>query len=275
MKSMANDYIVLEYMTWLKDIISKFTIKQWLIIDNEYIKPESKTDLKCIFVIILTTLILIIQKYYGQSKNFTNTFGYLVSDFPLAEIWSRLYSTSVCLILYVLFPYLLIRFVFKDRISNYGFTLKGFSRYIGMYLILLAVMIPILIAVSFLKSFSQHYPLYSGAGESLLGLLVWEINYGIYFVTLEFFFRGFLVFALARYIGSYAIFVMMIPYAMIHFGKPFAETVGSVIAGIALGTLSLRTRSIFGGVFIHIVVAWGMDILALLQKGQLQGLFLK
>lgn len=262
-------------MAWLKNIIYKLTIEQWIIIDQEYIKSESKTDVKCIFVIIITTLVLVIQRYYGQSKNFTNTFGYLVSDLPLAGIWSRLYSTSACLILYVLIPYLFIRFVLKDKIRGYGFTLKGFSQYIKMYLILLAVMIPLLIGASFFKSFSQHYPLYSGAGESLLGLIIWEANYGVYFIALEFFFRGFIAFALARYIGSYAIFVMMIPYTMIHFGKPFAETFGSIIAGIALGTLSLRTRSIFGGVFIHITVAWGMDILALLQKGQLQTLFFK
>ena len=75
-----------------------------------------------------------------------------------------------------------------------------------------------------------------------------------------------MLFALARYVGAYAIFVMVIPYAMIHFGKPFTETLGSVIAGTALGTLALRTRSIFGGLFIHVAVAWSMDILAILAK---------
>jgi len=104
-------------------------------------------------------------------------------------------------------------------------------------------------------------------------LLFWELSYGIYFLVLEFFFRGFMIFSLARYLGSFSIFVMTIPYVMVHFGKPFAETLGSIIAGIFLGTLALRTRSIFGGVFIHITIAWSMDILALLQKGQLQTLF--
>jgi membrane protease YdiL (CAAX protease family) len=86
---------------------------------------------------------------------------------------------------------------------------------------------------------------------------------------LEFFFRGFLIFALARYIGSLAIFVMIVPYAMIHFGKPFAECLGSVIAGIALGTIALRTGSIYGGVFVHCGVAWSMDLFAMSQNGSL------
>ena len=81
--------------------------------------------------------------------------------------------------------------------------------------------------------------------------------------------RGFLIFALARYVGSLAIFVMVVPYAMIHFGKPMAECVGSIIAGTVLGTMALRTGSIAGGVVVHCGVAWGMDLFALAQNGSL------
>ena len=75
-----------------------------------------------------------------------------------------------------------------------------------------------------------------------------------------------MLFTVARYVGSYAIFIMVIPYVMIHFGKPFAETIGAIIAGIALGTLALRTRSIFGGVLIHVTVALSMDVLAIAMR---------
>jgi hypothetical protein len=262
-------------MSWLKNTICSLTIEQWLIIDDDYIEPEFKSNQKCISTIILITLILVIQKYFGQSKHFTQAFGQFVVNMPLSGLYPRLYMTFMCLILYMLIPFIFIRIVLKGKICDYGFTLRGFSRYIPMYLIMFGVMLPILIGVSFSERFYNHYPLYYGAGESFLSLSIWEISYGLYFLALEFFLRGFMVFALARYIGSYAIFVMVIPYVMIHFGKPFAETVGSIIAGIALGTLSLRTRSIFGGVFIHIAIAWGMDILALLQKGQLQSLFFR
>jgi hypothetical protein len=63
--------------------------------------------------------------------------------------------------------------------------------------------------------------------------------------------------------GSSAIFVMIIPYCMIHYGKPMAETLGAIIAGTVLGTLAMRTRSIWGGVLIHVGVAVTMDLLAL------------
>jgi membrane protease YdiL (CAAX protease family) len=44
-----------------------------------------------------------------------------------------------------------------------------------------------------------------------------------------------------------------------------AETFGAIIAGIVLGTLALRTKSIWGGVLIHVGVALTMDLLAVSQ----------
>ena len=64
-------------------------------------------------------------------------------------------------------------------------------------------------------------------------------------------------------LGRFAIFAMVLPYTMIHFRKPLLETVGAVIAGTVLATLSLRTGSVWGGVFIHVAVAIAMDVAAL------------
>ena len=125
---------------------------------------------------------------------------------------------------------------------------------------------PFVFAASFTPSFMAKYPLYWRAGNSWAQFLIYESAYITYFVALEFFFRGFMLFTVARYVGSYAIFIMVIPYVMIHFGKPFAETIGAIIAGIALGTLALRTRSIFGGVLIHVTVALSMDVLAIATR---------
>ena len=58
---------------------------------------------------------------------------------------------------------------------------------------------------------------------------------------------------------------MIVPHCMIHYPKPLPETLGAILAGIALGTLAMRTRSIWGGVFIHVGVALTMDWLAVAQ----------
>ena len=64
-------------------------------------------------------------------------------------------------------------------------------------------------------------------------------------------------------LGSGAIFAMCVPYCMIHYGKPYLEATGAVIAGIALGSLAMRTKSIYSGFLVHVSVALTMDFTAL------------
>jgi membrane protease YdiL (CAAX protease family) len=83
------------------------------------------------------------------------------------------------------------------------------------------------------------------------------------FVSLEFFFRGFMLHGCRRRFGAYSIFAMTIPYCMIHYHKPLPETFSAIAAGVILGYMSLRTRSIWLGAALHIAVAWTMDAAAL------------
>jgi membrane protease YdiL (CAAX protease family) len=50
---------------------------------------------------------------------------------------------------------------------------------------------------------------------------------------------------------------------MIHYHKPVLETFGAIAAGVILGYMSLRTRSIWLGAALHIAVAWTMDAAAI------------
>jgi membrane protease YdiL (CAAX protease family) len=56
---------------------------------------------------------------------------------------------------------------------------------------------------------------------------------------------------------------------MIHYGKPYLEANGAIVAGIVLGSLAMRTRSIYAGFLVHITVAFSMDFLALWRRGAL------
>jgi membrane protease YdiL (CAAX protease family) len=80
------------------------------------------------------------------------------------------------------------------------------------------------------------------------------------------FFRGFWLGVLRKSFGSGAIFAMAVPYCMIHFGKPYLEAVGAIVAGIALGSLSMKTKSIYQGFLVHITVAALMDWLSLRRR---------
>ncbi|MEZ4311471.1 MAG: hypothetical protein R3F14_25830 [Polyangiaceae bacterium] len=61
---------------------------------------------------------------------------------------------------------------------------------------------------------------------------------------------------------------MVVPYCMIHYGKPYLETCGAVVAGVALGSVAMRTRASTPG-FLCVTVALSMDVLALSGRGAL------
>ena len=69
-----------------------------------------------------------------------------------------------------------------------------------------------------------------------------------------------------KYLGEKVVIPMEMVYCTLHFGKPMMETVSSIFGGFILGVIALRTRSVYGGVWVHIFIALGMDLLAFLQE---------
>jgi membrane protease YdiL (CAAX protease family) len=169
-------------------------------------------------------------------------------------------------------PLFVIKFIFRVDLRDFGIRIERGDELFRITVVILGLVFPLIIMASATEPFWRKYPFYRDEIYTVGSLALWEIAYGLQFVALEFFFRGFMLFGLARFLGSYSIFVMALPYAMIHFTKPFPEAVIAFFAGIVLGTLALYTRSLYGGVFIHIVVAWSMDMLSLYHRGILSKL---
>lgn len=233
--------------------------------------------LVCITVALSLTLI----KYLGDVSfmlaflrgssftGFKNYFEDLMTIHKDAALNRLLYWVGVMVIFYLIVPVLIIWFVFKQKLADYGLQLKGAFKDYKLYVLMLCVMIPLVLFFSRTESFQQRYPFYDvQKGEPLYpNFIVWEIFYFLQFFALEFFFRGFMLHGTKQRFGFYSVFVMTIPYCMIHFGKPLPETIAAIIAGIVLGTLSLKSRSIWLGVAIHYSVAITMDLCSMWQKG--------
>lgn len=166
----------------------------------------------------------------------------------------------------LLLPCFLIRRCFKEKLGDYGMHWNDVSIHFIWYAALLALIVFFVICVSFGRDFVNHYPFYRLAGRSWLDFLIWESVYISQFVFLEFFFRGFMVNALRPAMGVNSIFVMCVPYTMIHFQKLPLEATGAIFFGLFLGILALRSRSIWGGVLVHAGVAVSMDVAALLRR---------
>lgn len=189
------------------------------------------------------------------------------------ELAGYIWWTGCHLITFILLPWLVIRFLFKEKMVDFGWRWNQVSQHWRGYLLLLSPILVFVVLVSFGDDFVNHYPFYNLAGRSWLDFLLWELLYLSQFVVLEFFFRGFMLNALRPAIGANAIWVMCVPYLMIHFPKLWLEATGAILFGLFLGILALRSRSIWGGVLVHAGVALSMDIAALVRKQDFPGLF--
>ena len=162
----------------------------------------------------------------------------------------------------------------NDRSSMplYGFSAKAID--LKPYFGILVLLIPLVVGASFTPDFQHAYPRYKfGFPEHTTGIeraaliSAFELCYGLDFVLVEFLFRGFMVLAFVRLLGPRAIMPMVVVYAMIHFEKPLLEALSSIVGGFVLGVISYRTRSIYGGIILHLGIAFMMDIAGAFQSG--------
>ena len=157
----------------------------------------------------------------------------------------------------------------REHLRDYGLRAQGFFQHAWIYAFMLGLVIPVVWLASGTLTFTSYYPIYRLASRSWFDFCFWETVYALQFLSLEFFFRGFVVLGLEDRMGSAVVAAAVVPYCMIHFGKPVAEVCAAILAGIVLGTLALKTRSVLAGALIHVTVAVSMDVSALLRTGSL------
>ncbi len=261
-------------------MVKKYFLEFFKIIQDTHHKEEKnqKVDWQTLAVCTLGALSLLFVQSIAKSGNFVgllgelglhsaaNSFRQFVAPGSKGNLTQLMWFASMCLFFYMLLPTFLMRVFFKKRFVDFGVKFKGAFLYGKFYIVFMVVMVPLIMLAATFPSFQRMYPFYQAApGESVWPyILVWEVFYFFQFVGTEFFFRGFLIHGLKHRFGFYVIFVSMIPYCMIHFQKPFLEAFGSIIAGLILGVMSLRTNSILMGVALHFGVALMMDICSLI-----------
>lgn len=185
-------------------------------------------------------------------------------------VWGSYWTIVTALpfkLLVVLIPLIVLHRWFPQQPGFWGLTVRNVRW--RPYGVMLLIMIPLIAFAGTQPDFLAAYPrlkqiAFIAPYTEYFGWfqLLYEISYGIDFVTIELFFRGFLIFAFARYAGAAAILPMAVFYCSIHFGKPLLECVSSFFGGLILGVVAYRTRSIAGGLAVHLGIAWMMEISA-------------
>lgn len=162
----------------------------------------------------------------------------------------------------ILIPVFVIWWI-KDKSDMPFYGIAGLKN-IKPYLIMLLIMIPLIALASTQKDFLHMYPKAKVLNELDLPLKGWryvlyELCYGFDFISIEFFFRGFLILSLLKICGPHCIIPMACFYCSIHFGKPMGEAISSFWGGLLLGIISYNTQSVWGGLIVHLGIAWLME----------------
>lgn len=154
--------------------------------------------------------------------------------------------------------------IFDRDQAFYGLTGSGFRP--KPYLLMVLIMVPLITLASTQPDFLLTYPklknisyLYPQRNKGWYAIL-YELSYGSDFISIELFFRGFLILSFARWAGRDAILPMAVFYCTIHFGKPAGECISSFFGGLLLGIITYNTRSILGGLIVHLGIAWLMEL---------------
>jgi len=172
-------------------------------------------------------------------------------------------------------PFVIVLFLVKlayDRKTGsfYGLRFGGLNY--KPYFSILLLLVPLVIFASFLPEFQSYYPrLKFWNYPEMFGMSVvksgtiFELAYGLDFISTELFFRGALVVGMAKVLGKDAILPMASFYCFVHFGKPVGEAISSFIGGYILGIIALNHKNINGGIIVHLGIAMLMELAAIIQ----------
>jgi membrane protease YdiL (CAAX protease family) len=241
--------------------------------------PSFSVNGRIIVILVYISVSISVTKYFGHTTDFLDHIIVNPTKFDLwycsfffgsdiGKFHNMLYWIFMIVVFYLVIPVLIVKFVFKENLRDYGIRVKNIHKDYPLYVLMLVIMLPLVYIASSSQSFQYRYPLFQPSRGNLFPIFFyWQLAYFLQFIAVEFFFRGFILHGLKYRFGFYSIFIMTIPYCLVHIGKPFAETMSAILAGVILGTLSLKSRSIILGVLIHYSIAISMDVFALWREG--------
>lgn len=232
---------------------------------SKLIEIIKELDRKVIIVLLSIAILQTISFYFTSRRFFRENLFEHFQGISHQHLIEYLYWFIGDFFTLFIFSALIIKFVFKEKLSDYGLKFGDIKTGLWFSLIFLLVMILLIWFVSATPAFAEKYPLLNSAKDSWGIFLIFEAGMLVYMIAWEFVWRGFMLFGLEKKFGYYSVLIQMIPFVILHNGKPFLETFGAIFGGIALGILALRTRSVYYCIIIHIGVMYSIDVISTLR----------
>jgi membrane protease YdiL (CAAX protease family) len=197
-----------------------------------------KSDLRAAVFLISSTLFLIASHYHR-----------VLNDRTLSGF-----------VFYFLLPICVILLVLREDPRRFGLRLGNWRK--GALFTLLGILFMAVVIVGLAQSeeFRSYYRMGSFQAPQRRAVTEFALRQLVYMFSWEFVFRGFLLFGLRERLGSLAVWIQAVLFAIMHLGKPELETLSTILGGAAFGYIDLESESILPSVVIH----WAIYVMMVL-----------
>jgi uncharacterized protein len=180
-------------------------------------------------VVLVTTFVLLIDYYHHLAL----------------PIHPELSIGLSRLVLFLVVPFITL-LLLGEHPAEYGLRLGAWRAGLLLLLTGMAVVTPIVFAVSGLPDFAAYYH------RDAANLPATLAGNAVDVAAAEFLFRGFLMWTLIRLAGPMGVVLATFPFVFTHLGKPELETLSTFFGGLGFGWIAWRTRSVLYSALIHV-----------------------
>ncbi len=215
------------------------------------------------FILITVPLICAVSYYMGSAIFFRKALSsYFAADRAELAYWAYIVRQWSRFAYEFALPLLLGCVFLRKRPRDFGVSLGDWKFGLSFTAIFCIVMLFGTWFASAQKSFIQYYPTCPQVSTDWGKFWLFGASYFLYMTGWEFLWRGYMLFGLKDDFGYNAILIQMIPFTILHFGKPPIEAVSAVAGGIALGILAWRARSFWYAVLVHVFTIVAINFFA-------------
>lgn len=186
-----------------------------------------------------------IARFFGKTYNEIIVIGLatlyltLAAYHPIGPLWIS------SLIYFAVLPVLTIVLMLRKNPLDFGLR-PGNVRIWSFYVVVtFIVAMPVLYLASRSSVLSHYYT------EPRFNVFTYSIQTIVYLLAWEFIFRGFLLFGLKGKLKELSILVQMVPFVLLHIGKPEIETISTILTGLYFGYVAYRGNSFWPAFIIH------------------------
>ncbi len=222
-------------------------------------------DRKVIIIFISVAILQTISYYFASRRFFRINFFPIIQNNPNVYLYEYLFWFITDFITLFLIASLIVKLVLKEPLKNYGLQIGDFKAGLSIALTFFILMVPAIWLFSATPDFTVKYPHLLSSRSNWTEFFIYESGMMLYMIGWEFIWRGFMLFGLKERFGYYSVLIQMIPFVILHNGKPAPETFGAIAGGIALGALAFRTNSIYYCIIAHMGVMFTIDLTSSLR----------